>query len=78
MVVVPDADAYESLEHDVAALAHRLFASGTVASTLQEIVALGEEAVDGCDAAGILTVDDRDEAHTAAAGSPLAAQLDKL
>lgn len=75
---VANADHYEDVERDVSALAQRLFASGTVASTLQEIVSLAEEAVDGCDAAGILTVEGNDAPHTAAAGSPLAATVDKL
>lgn len=76
--MVADPDEYLSLEQDLSQLADRLFGSGTVAGTLQQIVALAEEAVEGCDAAGVLTIDRDDRPHTLASGSPLAAAIDRL
>ena len=73
-----EAEEYLRLEEDVSQLADRLFGSGTVEGTLQEIVALAEEAVDGCDAAGVLTIDAHDTPRTLATGRPLAAVLDRL
>lgn len=74
---MPDPDELRDLEHDFSQIAVDLFASGSVAGTLQRIVDLAEQAVEGCDAAGVLTID-ADQASTAAASSPLAIELDLL
>ena len=59
------------LDSSVSEVALALFAAGSVRGTLQRIVDLAERAVDGCEAAGILLVDNR-EVTTAAASRPFA------
>ncbi len=65
------------LEHSLAELAVALFAPGTVAGTLQRIVDLAVAAIEGCDAAGILVVED-ELVVTVAATDPLVLDLDLL
>jgi GAF domain-containing protein len=65
------------LEAGLAEVALALFERGTVEVTLQRIVDLAEHAVDGCEAAGILVVDDG-IATTAAASSALVDAIDQL
>ena len=69
---------FVQLEQDFVQIAESLFASGTVRGTLQQIVSLAEEAIDGCLAAGVLVVDDDDVPRTLAAGHPLAGELDAV
>jgi hypothetical protein len=74
---VSGTDDLVEIETTFSILAMRLFESGTVAGTLQQIVRLAEEGVDACDAAGIFV--QKDGVPTAAAVSGLlAAQLDRL
>jgi len=65
------------LEQSLSELALALFAPGTVAGTLQRIVDLAVAAIEGCDAAGILFVDDG-QVVTTAASEPLVVELDRL
>ncbi len=46
-VVMTDAEGLLHLEHEFSEIALSLFASGTVETTLQQIVTLAEGAVDG-------------------------------
>ncbi len=73
---VVDGEEVEALEDGVSKLALALFAAGTVEGTLQQIVSLAEGAVDGCDAAGVIAVDDDGTAVTLAASSELVESLD--
>ena len=50
--MAPSDDLVE-LERTLAQIATGLFAAGTVQGTLQKIVDVAEQAVDGCEAAGI-------------------------
>jgi ANTAR domain/GAF domain len=74
---VPNPDEFLDLETNVSQVAIALFAAGTVEGTLQEIVNLAEQAVDGCEAAGIL-LDDHGTVTTAAASSALVMVVDQL
>lgn len=74
---MPSAEELLDLESNFSQVALDLFAPGTVQGTLQEIVDLAERTVDGCDAAGILVVDDGTPT-TAAASGPLVVELDRL
>ena len=65
------------LESTFSLIASELFESGSVAETLQRIVALAERAIEGCDAAGVLVFDGATPS-TAAASRPLAVELDRL
>ena len=58
-------------------IAFELFEPGTVEGTFRQIVDLAERTVERCDAAGIVLLDDDGKATTAA-GSPLAAALDRM
>lgn len=77
MDAVSEADDSVQLEQDFSEIALSLFSSGTIDGTLQQIVTLAEEAVDGCLAAAILVVDRDDRPRTVASGSKLAADLDQ-
>ena len=72
-----DGDEVEELEDDVSQLAMALFAPGTVEGTLREIVALAQDAVDGCDGAGVLVVGDDGTASSLAVSSELVERLDQ-
>ncbi len=65
------------LERDFSQVALTLFSSGTVGRTLQQIVDLAATTVDGCDAAGILVVEN-DHMRTTAFSDPLVVELDRL
>lgn len=71
-----DSDEFLDLENNFSQVAEALFAAGTVSGTLQRIVDLAVNAVDGCEAAGILLVDET--VTTAAASSPLVIVVDQL
>jgi GAF domain-containing protein len=71
-----DSDEFLDLENNFSQVAEALFAAGTVNGTLQRIVDLAVMAVDGCEAAGILLVDET--VTTAAASSPLVVVVDQL
>lgn len=73
---VTDLDEFEQLEETFSEIAVELFASTTVADTLLRIVALAEDAVDGCLTAGLLVIDDEGHPHTVAAADSLARTLD--
>lgn len=68
-VPVPALEPLGDLERDVAQVASALFASGTLTGTLQEIVDLTERAIDGCDAAGVLLIEDGQTSIAAASNS---------
>jgi ANTAR domain len=74
---VQGVDGFLDLESNFSDVAIALFAVGTVQGTLQRIVDLAEQAIDGCEAAGILVVSDR-TVTTAAASSPLVVAIDQL
>jgi ANTAR domain/GAF domain len=74
---VPGADEFIDLENNLAHVASALFEAGNVRETLQRIVDLAERAVDGCEAAGILLVDNG-KATTAAASSALVVAIDQM
>lgn len=74
---VPGTDDLVDLESSFAQVALALFAPGTVEGTLQKIVDLAERAVDGCEAAGIILVDDG-TVTTVAASRPLVIVVDQL
>lgn len=76
MGAVPDAPDFLDLESNFSQVALALFVPTTVQQTLQNIVDLAERAVDGCDAAGILLVDDK-KVTTAAASNALVMELDQ-
>ena len=67
----------ENLAESLARVATQLFMPGSVVATLQRIVTLAEETIDGCDGAGVFVVRDGAVA-TAAASSPLTDSLDRL
>lgn len=71
-------DATNDLERNVVDLARALFATGTVAGTLQRTVDLAVATIDGCDVAGVSVVDHQRLIHTAAASVPLVVELDAL
>lgn len=73
---VADLEEFMRLEEVFSEIAVELFASATVEDTLLRIVALAEDAVDGCLTAGILVIDDDDRPRTVAAGDSLARTLD--
>ena len=75
---MPGGDELVDIESSFSEVAVALFAPGTVQGTLQEIVALAVVAIDGCEAAGILTAGDGEPSTTLAASSPLAVMLDQL
>src|SRR5687767_2246045 len=74
---MPDAGDLLDLENNFSEVAVALFGAGTVEGTLQQLVELAERTVDGCDAAGVLVVDDEDAA-TAASSSQLVVALDRI
>lgn len=73
---MPDPEEYLGLEQEFSEIALDLFAPDTVEETLQRIVLLAEEAVDGCRAAGVLVIDDDNHPRTLASGDALAKKLD--
>ncbi len=66
-----------NLESDLAEIAVALFEPGTVTGTLQKIVDLAAQAVDGCEAAGVMRIDGEGTA-TLAASSALVVDVDQL
>lgn len=72
-----DSDEYLGLEKEFSEIALDLFAPDTVEETLQRIVHLAEESVEGCRAAGVLIIDDDDQPRTVASGDDLARRLDE-
>jgi ANTAR domain/GAF domain len=74
---VPGTGEFVDLENSFSELALALFAEGTVRATLQRIVDLAEQAVDGCEAAGILLIENG-KATTAAASSELVVAVDQM
>jgi hypothetical protein len=77
MVGMVGAEDFVDLEASLSDVAVQLFAPGSVADTLQHIVDLAERAVDGCDAAGVLVIQDG-RVSTAAASSSIVKELDQL
>lgn len=75
---VPDGDQLLPVEQHFSEIAQNLFASGTVEATLQQIVSLAEEAIDGCLAAGVLVIDDDGSASSVAGSSPLAETVERF
>jgi ANTAR domain/GAF domain len=75
--IVQDSDGLIDLESNFSQVAVALFAAGTVNGTLQRIVDLAVIVIDGCEAAGILIVDE-DTVTTAAASSALVFLVDQL
>jgi hypothetical protein len=76
--MVADADQITAdLADSVSALAHVLFAPGSVAETLQRIVEVSVTTIDGCAMAGIFLVADG-TVTTPAASDPLVIELDAL
>ena len=75
---MPDGDDLIDIEITFSDVAVALFAPGTVEGTLQKIVELAEHAVDGCEAAGVLVVDEQGQAETLVASSPLAVTVDQM
>ena len=75
--LVSDPTPLSALESDLGEVIVALFASRTVQQTLQHVVDLAEQAVDGCEAAGILRIEDG-TVSTVAASSPLVVALDQL
>ena len=74
---MPGGDELTDIESSFSEVAVALFAPGTVQGTLQKIVDLAVVAIDGCEAAGILTAGDGEPPTTLAASSPLAVMLDQ-
>ncbi len=74
---MPDAEDVVDLEANFAWVAQRLFSHDSVAGTLQQIVDLAATTVEGCDAAGILVVDDG-LASTVMVSAPHVGALDQL
>ncbi|HEX4981003.1 MAG TPA: GAF and ANTAR domain-containing protein [Ilumatobacteraceae bacterium] len=74
---MPGADESVDLENSFSEVAIALFAEGTVRGTLQRIVDLAEQAVDGCEAAGILLIDNG-RVTTATASSELVIAVDQM
>ena len=74
--MAPDLD-LQFLEESVARAATLLFRPGSVVETLQQIVALAAETIDGCEAAGVFLAREGAVA-TAAASSSLSDTLDRL
>lgn len=70
-------DELSELEGTFSEVALALFAPGTVERTLQRIVLLAEKAVDGCEAAGIMLVQDG-AVTTVAATSDLVTEIDQM
>lgn len=74
---VPGADELLDLENNFSQVAVALFQPGTVQGTLQRIVDLAERTIDGCDAAGILGLQEG-TVITAAASGPLVEDVDQM
>ncbi len=74
---VSDPTQIDDMESDLAEVVIALFASGTVQQTLQQIVELSQRAIDGCEAAGILHID-QGTMSTIAASSPLVLALHQM
>jgi hypothetical protein len=72
-----DGDQISELESTFSRVAVSLFEAGTVAETLQQVVDLAQEAVDGCDGAGVMVIE-AGEARTLAVSKPLVAELDAI
>lgn len=76
--VVTDAGDLSDLERDLAEIAIALFEPGTVTGTLQKIVDLAAEAVDGCEGAGVMRIDRKEGTVTLAASSALVVDVDQM
>lgn len=72
-----DNDASLELESSLSDVARALFEPGTVSSTLQRIVDLAVMTIEGCDAAGIVLLDDG-AMTTPACSDPMVVELDNL
>ena len=72
-----DPSEVDDLERTLAGLAEALFAPGSVEGTLEGIVTLAEDAVDGCDGASVLVVADDGTAMTLAATNDVVATIDQ-
>lgn len=70
-------DSTDELEINLTEVARALFVSGTVDGTLRLVIDLAVATIDGCDAAGVFVVRD-ERVITAAAGSPVVLELDRL
>jgi hypothetical protein len=66
------------LERGLSEVARSLFAAGSVEATLQQIVRLAEQSIDGCDGAGVFLIDLRGSPSTAAASGELVTLVDDL
>lgn len=66
-----------AIETNLSEIALALFSAGTVTGTLQRVVDLAVETVDGCDAAGVFLVEN-ERVVTQASSSPLVVDLDRL
>lgn len=77
MVAMVDTDDRVELEKTLAEVAEALFAAGTVEGTLRKVVRLAELAVEGCEGAGIMRIDDG-VPSTIAASSELVEHIDRL
>jgi len=74
---VAETDDLLDAERILAEVASALFSAGTVQGTLQKIVDLAERAVEGCEAAGIMLVDEG-VPSTMAASTELAERVDRM
>lgn len=74
---MPDADDDLDLEDSFSTLAIELFSMGSVQATLARIVHLAEFSIEGCDAAGILTVEYGSTVSLASSG-PLAEAIGRM
>jgi len=72
-----DAGDFVDLQTNFSMVAVALFDAGTVQETLQRIVDMAEQAIEGCEAAGIFVAAGR-APSTAAASGPLAFAVDQL
>lgn len=74
----PSADPTGELASGVSEAAKSLFTAGGAGDTLQRIVDLGVETVDGCDLAGIFLLASGGTITTAALSDPMVSEIDRL
>ena len=74
---MPSADDFVDLENNFSRIAMELFAANSVGATLQQIVELAAQTIEGCDGAGIFLVHGS-RATTAAATGELVKKLHQL
>lgn len=75
---MPGRDDLTDIESTFAEVAVSLFARGTVQDTLQKTVDLAVLTIDGCEAAGVLAIDQDGAPTTVTASSQLAVTIDQL